>query len=528
MSSNENAELPLRRKIWFAIFGCLQNSMVGGMLYGWACIDRSILSASTANGGAGLTLSQTTLMFSWASCAAMVSTLALGIVLDRYGPRVCSVLAHAIIALGCQVFAMSNRFETFALAVCLISLGGPGIQVSIVHLANLFPDNQYLVLSCLNGTISISFAVFAMFDWLWEKYPNVGFRSLFGYYALVVLVSLVASAIYWPDEPFEAPEKEYDPLEFLEPTPEEDYFEATTAHRHLLEQPLDSYLRADINPQLVRHNSYRASKKALDRGDEALISLKDQPFWRQFCSGTYFRTVLFFVTVCFLANFYVASFSTEMADSRNFSYESQRDLARIFTLIMAAGVLASLVVGVLMDRIGLDACTALTLLLGQGQILILVFVPDHRRWMIFGFVVYVFFRQFLFPVYIANLTAHLGFKYFGLLNGLGFAASGIAQVFMASLVQVVQGDCNMVSTDPGEDTQTVDCEIGRWMDLHVVEFVLMGLLLLAPWIESREKLRRQERIQELLRIASQTSMSYGSVSPSPSNLDDHARVGMEL
>jgi MFS family permease len=220
--------------------------------------------------------------------------------------------------------------------------------------------------------------------------------------------------------------------------------------------------------------------------------------------------------------------STQMADSRNFSYESQRDLARIFTLIMAAGVLASLVVGVLMDRIGLDACTALTLLLGQGQILILVFVPDHRRWMIFGFVVYVFFRQFLFPVYIANLTAHLGFKYFGLLNGLGFAASGIAQVFMASLVQVVQGDCNMVSTDPGEDTQTVDCEIGRWMDLHVVEFVVMGLLLLAPWIESREKLRRQERIQELLRIASQTSMSYGSVSPSPSNLDDHARVGMEL
>lgn len=254
-------------------------------------------------------------MFSWASCAAMVSTLALGIVLDRYGPRLCSVLAHAIIALGCQVFAMSNRFETFALAVCLISLGGPGIQVSIVHLANLFPDNQYLVLSCLNGTISISFAVFAMFDWLWEKYPNVGFRSLFGYYALVVLVSLVASAIYWPDEPFEAPEKEYDPLEFLEPTPEEDYFEATTAHRHLLEQPLDSYLRADINPQLVRHNSYRASKKALDRGDEALISLKDQPFWRQFCSGTYFRTVLFFVTVCFLANFYVASFSTEVCGS---------------------------------------------------------------------------------------------------------------------------------------------------------------------------------------------------------------------
>uniref|UniRef100_A0A8J9X664 Uncharacterized protein n=1 Tax=Phaeodactylum tricornutum TaxID=2850 RepID=A0A8J9X664_PHATR len=33
MSSNEYAELPLRRKIWFAIFGCLQNSMVGGMLY---------------------------------------------------------------------------------------------------------------------------------------------------------------------------------------------------------------------------------------------------------------------------------------------------------------------------------------------------------------------------------------------------------------------------------------------------------------------------------------------------------------
>jgi MFS family permease len=269
-----------------------------------------MLTAPIENRGAALSLEQTILIFSWASCVGMVSTLVLGWVLDRYGPRVCSVISNACVGIGCQLFAVSTEFETFAIATCLMSFGGPGIQVSIVHLANLFPENQFLTLSFLNGTISLSFAVLAGFDYLWETYPAITYQALFGYFSLLIAVSMVASALYWPDTPFEPPQKI---PSLSEPTAEDEYIEASTAHQHLLEQPLESYLRIDPNHhELQRSMSYIVSKKAIESGNVDLVSLKDQPFRKQLFSGTYARALLCFIISCFLANFYVASISTEV------------------------------------------------------------------------------------------------------------------------------------------------------------------------------------------------------------------------
>jgi len=552
MASQQEKEPPLlsqRHRIRLVVLACLQNSLVGGLVYGWASIDRTLLAAPASKGGAGLLHQETTTIFSWASSVAMLSTLVLGIFLDRFGPRICSVVSNLAVCIGCQLFALADDFGNFCFATCLMSFGGPGIQISIVHLANLFPDNQYFVLCCLNGTISISFAVLAIFDYLWEKYASLNFRTLFGTYSLVIIASAIISAVYWPDKPYEPPLDDLDLI--LEPTPEEAYIEASTAHPHLLEQPLDSYLRKDPSHRLERHESYLISKEAIESGNGSLISPKDQPFRRQLRSSTYIRALFVFIILCFLANFYIASISTEasvcivgvkshfdqqtysfsfcsqMADARNFSDKEQHDLAVIFTFIMSAGIFASLIVGWLMDRIGIDACTALTLFLGLVQILVLIFVPDKRGWMIFGFVVYVHFRQFLFPVYIASLTSRLGFKYFGLLNGLGFAVSGIAQAFMSSLVTAVQGDCHLVPND--ETHRDIECDLGRWAQLHLVQFVVMCGLMFAPFLEHVEEARRKQRAKQLL--GSKASLNkYGSLlsveeRAAPNESDP---IGMEL
>ena len=195
------------------------------------------------------------------------------------------------------------------MATILIAFGGPGIQLSIVHLCNLFPSNQYLALSSINGSISFSFDVFAVFAMIWET-TNVSFRTLFGVQAGVIFVSMMLSWLIWPDKPYDMPISS--PKRYREPTLEEQLVEATTAHQHVMaEQSLDSYLR-ESGPQLVRHNSFVESKKALAMGHELLVNLKDMPFWKQLTSGTYVRAVGTFVVTCFLANFYVASISTEV------------------------------------------------------------------------------------------------------------------------------------------------------------------------------------------------------------------------
>lgn len=312
--SSSSPPLSLRYRLALAFLACLQNALVGGILYGWASII-PMLTADAQDGGAAMTLQETTRIFSWASCAGMVSTLLLGWLLDQYGPRICSAVSNICIAAGCLMFALSTEFESFAFATCLMAFGGPGIQVSIVHLANLFPENQFLTLSLLNGTISISFSVMVAFAFLWEFYPGADYQNLFGSYSLLIIGSAVASVAYWPDKPFESAPKEE--LLFA-PTAEDSYIEAHQ-HTHLVEQPLDSYLRFS-HQKMSRTMSMVVSEKAMESGNLSLVSLKDQPFLKQLTSATYLRVASYFIFSCFLVNFYVASIATEVRSALRHVY----------------------------------------------------------------------------------------------------------------------------------------------------------------------------------------------------------------
>ena len=187
---------------------------------------------------------------------------------------------------------------------------------------------------------------------------------------------------------------------------------------------------------------------------------------------------------------------------------------------MSVGVLASIVVGMVMDCAGLELAMTLTLALGFLHTLVLVWLGDHLFWMIFGFILYVFFRQFLFPVYIASLTHHLGYKALGLLSGIGFSISGITQLYMASVVTFVQGDCHKVTflRNYGKDYDT--CDTGYWINLHYLEILVLFLALLIPLFDRRERLWRENRIKEGLRRRSSWSTLY-------TGSDQSARSGVD-
>jgi len=537
----EGADLPASQthRIALAVLACLQNSLVGGLVYGWASLNSTLLTTEPfPRGGCGLTLADTTVIFAMASCTGMASTLLLGFCLDRFGPRVCSVTSHVAIAAGCQLFAASTAFTGFALATCLIAFGGPGIQVSIVHLANLFPKNQFTALAMLNGTISISMSVFAVFSWLWERYDWITYRILFGYFNIPVLLSLGASLVVWPDYSFKPPPaslaQRHDAAHH---TVEDDYIEAATVHqRWMTEQPLNSYLRRQLPQQqqqqspgtttasgtrgnsnssrlpIERHDSFILSQKAIESGVWNMVSLKDAPFRRQFLSGYYVRGNLFFIVVCLLANFRVASITTELADANDFSVRQQNQLTQLFTIIMSGGFVASFVIGLIMDHAGVEAATGWTIALALLHELILLCRSDRPTWLTVAFVIYVFFRQFLFPVSIALITARLGFKYFGLLNGMAFLLSGVVQLFMVPVVNLVKGTCHQYNSSDAPlilDT----CDHGQWPQLHAAAFVVLALLLLVPWYDRRAQAAQAQRVKKVVQMRASWQVLYGGASP---------------
>jgi hypothetical protein len=98
----------------------------------------------------------------------------------------------------------------------------------------------------------------------------------------------------------------------------------------------------------------------------------------------------------------------QVADVYQYATFEQHVLARRLTGIMSCGVLVSLAAGWIMDHHGTESCCAITLSLGILQRVVLLTRGGSEAWLTFSFVLYVAFRQFLFPAFIASLSDQLG------------------------------------------------------------------------------------------------------------------------
>ena len=120
----------------------------------------------------------------------MCSPLFLGIVLDKLGPRACSVLSIFVSFLGFLLFGLASTLESslgesggtggggvfdlwskeFLITVSVVSIGfgGPGVQNSVIHLGNLFPARKGMVTAIITGCFQLSFCIFFVFDQIWS------------------------------------------------------------------------------------------------------------------------------------------------------------------------------------------------------------------------------------------------------------------------------------------------------------------------------------------------------------------------
>ena len=225
------------------------------LLPGWSSISGALLLAKPTEGGPGLSHEYIQVMFATATFFNFLSPLFLGIILDAYGPRTCSVLSFFIITLGCALFSISNipNLPLFAPAMSLIAFGGPGVQSAIIHLSNLFPGSKSTATALITGSFQLSFIVFFLFDQIWFEfgigyqvrfsptilfthssglacllYPLINlfthsaslclsffylvFQTLFLGFGCLSFINMAISMTLWPDEPYHYDEDDHNGL----------------------------------------------------------------------------------------------------------------------------------------------------------------------------------------------------------------------------------------------------------------------------------------------------------------------------
>jgi len=489
---------PISKKFRVArvCFAIVQNSLVGSVISGWASLDRGMLAAAEVNGGAELTPVQTTQIFTVAASLAMGASLILGVVLDVFGPRKCAMVSCLIVASGALIVALSQGYLSIMMGLSMVAFGGPGAICSIIHISNLFPRHENLMMSLLTGTTAISVSVFAIFDTIWRSCQGITFRSIFGHYGAVVLLLAAGSYFMYPDSPFER----IDDASKTTPRSDKNGTCDSSSDSNLLHHiEMDAGVSTGSNDGGGSKGQSSQQPTACDEtqkssepflstvpqldDDDAksrpvVLNLKSQPAYVQLSTWTYARALLVFVASCFTTSFATVSLSTELNDKSAFDAATNHELTIDFTFVISLGSVASVFAGASIDRYGVIAVSFVAIGLGQLYVLLMLLAGPHRVMMEAAFVANSLFQQFMYPVFLTSLSQQFGFTNFGVLVGVGFTLGGVAQLLQATLVRYAH-------TTHG------------WNTVHIAFFVVFTVLLACPVIELREdrlKLRRRHRL----------------------------------
>jgi MFS family permease len=458
---------------WFRAvsLGCamFQNITLAGVIYGWASISDSLL---VSQHGAGLPDNYIHQMFVIASFANFLSPIFLGFVLDKCGPRTCSIISLISISAGFALFSISDweSYRYFLPAMCLIAFGGPGIQNATIQLSNLFPDSKATATCMITGSFQLSFTVFTLFRNLWENW-GWDYSSLFSGYLLVCLLNALISIFILPDKPYSA-----------------DVFVADVGETKGAQKELKSMkfrlpsVMMKTNPSNIDYaqDKFVVKKNGDHETKRSIIALKDDTLRNQLCSGRFISLLLLFTISTFWMNLYIGTMGIQLGDSDLMGLEEQVQMGTTLTVIMTATVLAVPVIGWMMDNLGYSVTAGLMVSLGVAWSILLILSFHNVDYLVMSFIVYSLYRTCTFTFFFAYIADTLGFRFFGLVAGMQFLIAGIVGLAQAPAANWASGDCHKhrFQVHDRHEHQDSVCDLGEWLTLdYIMLFTLFSLYL---------------------------------------------------
>ncbi|XP_077349322.1 large neutral amino acids transporter small subunit 3 isoform X2 [Lithobates pipiens] len=227
------------RRWWIACTAVLENLFFSAVLFGWGSLlimlqqegfyshlcteSNSTTDNSTSNNTAG---DGKELPQPWPTCKAQeeilnlgftigsfllsATTLPLGILMDRYGPRPLRLVGSFCFALSCALIALAGYDHSVLapvifLALSLNGFGGICLTFTSLTLPNMFGDLRSTMMSLMIGSYASSAITFPALKLLYEA--GISFVGIMlGWSALACLIFLNC-LINWPKESIPSPEE---------------------------------------------------------------------------------------------------------------------------------------------------------------------------------------------------------------------------------------------------------------------------------------------------------------------------------
>ncbi|KAK1810396.1 hypothetical protein LTR12_015239 [Friedmanniomyces endolithicus] len=382
---------------------CTQDELDEGV---WVCYEQEL---------------RLNLMFTVAAVSTNVAALPIGTVLDRYGPRIASIVGTFFLTLGALFFALAEDvpFDAYIPAYLFLALGGPFIFISSFQLSNTFPQHSGLILALLTGAFDTSSAVFLMYRLIYQR-TNGWFtpKKFFLIYLIVPVFILAVQLFVMPaqsyktgGEPVNAPESPA----VAEPTFTNDHSDepATSESTTLLNtNPADKFQPAQQQqPQTPNTNPVWGA-------------LHGKPALEQILTPWFLLIALFTAIQMTRINYFVATIRTQYTYLLHSPTLATRINSFFDVALPLGGVAAVPLIGALLDHTSTTFVLALLVTIAT-TIGVLGIITDSMGAAYANVVLFVLYRP-LYYTAVSDYSAKVfGFETFGKVYGLIICGAGL-------------------------------------------------------------------------------------------------------
>jgi MFS family permease len=428
-------------------------------------------------------------MFTAAAVSTNVCALPVGTILDRFGPRIASIIGVVFLTLGALAMALAQDlpFDAYILGYLFLALGGPFVFISSFQLSNTFPKHSGLILALLTGAFDTSSAVFLVYRLIYQA-TNGSFtpKKFFLVYLVVPAFILVVQIFIMPYHSYKtvgelvnevenpANDEHDSDTEIEDETQREQVIAARRERRESLASEVTALIGSKSGDKQVKAEEKKAEKSGVWGALHGKTSLQ------QIRTPWFVLITLFTVVQMLRINYFVATIRTQYTEMLH-SQDKAVTVNEFFDVALPlGGVIAVPFIGLVLDHTSTPFTLGL-LVTTATAIGVLGVIP--QMWAAYANIcLFVIYRP-LYYTAVSDYSAKVfGFATFGKVYGLIICLAGLFNFTQAGLDAL---------THQTFDNDPLPVDVILLSTALAVGTVLVGYVWRNSYTDSRDKLEEE-------------------------------------
>ncbi|RMY79162.1 hypothetical protein D0862_13232 [Hortaea werneckii] len=433
------------------------------------------------------------LMFTVAAVSTNVCALPVGTVLDRYGPKVASVVGVVNLSIGALAMAFADYlpFDAYVVGYLFLALGGPFVFISSFQLSNTFPQHSGLILALLTGAFDTSSAVFLFYRLIYQATDGAFKpRHFFLLYLVVPVFILAAQLFLMPNQSYKtASEQMKQGEESTNNLHGSDNEVEGDGHQARTQQSTSETTALLDHTKIDRTNENESTSKTT-APHTVWGALHGRSALEQITTPWFLLITLFTMLQMLRINYFVATLRTQYTHLLH-SAELATHVNEVFDVALPlGGIVAVPFIGLVLDKTSTPFVLGLLVTIATA-IGVLGVIEDSLPAAYANVALFVVYRPFYYTAVSDYAAKVFGFATFGKVYGLIICLAGLFNFAQAGLDALTHG---VFANNP------VPVNLILLVAAAVVGVALVGYVWRKSYTMQREKLEEEAEEAREVRI----------------------------